>query len=85
MCLRALEAPEKVFNALMISEPDFFVTLRPHLSTIQTNTQYMKGEIDMKKITFNKDATIFKRVVEYFDDYLTEFVITCAFLFIIIR
>lgn len=36
----------------------------------------------MHKIT---DTTVFKKIAECFDDYLTEFVITCAFLFIIMR
>lgn len=40
----------------------------------------------MKKIIFKKGETIIlKKFAECFDVYLTEFVITCAFLFILMR
>jgi len=40
----------------------------------------------MKKIIFRKsDATVLKKIAEYFDVYLTELIITCAFLFILLR
>ena len=46
----------------------------------------MKGEIDMFKITFNKNhATFFDKFEEYFADYLAAIVITAGLIFILVR
>ena len=64
----------------------FYVTFRLHPPTIKANTQYMKGDSDMKKIIIRKkDATLFERFEEHFVEYLADLVIMGAFIFMLSR